>query len=65
MSESKHYYQALMLQKVGTALVRIPGAYHSINARPSQMIAQVLNSAAWFERHRKKPDTLPKGASTP
>ena len=65
MSESEQYYQALKLQKVDTALVRIPGASHSINARPSQMIAQVLNSAAWFERYRKNPDTLPKGTSTP
>jgi acylaminoacyl-peptidase len=55
ISESEQYYQALKLLKVDTALVRIPGASHSINARPSQMIAQVLNSAAWFERHRHVP----------
>jgi acylaminoacyl-peptidase len=54
ISEAEQYYQALKLQKVDTALVRIPGASHSINARPSQMIAQVLNSAAWFERYRKQ-----------
>ena len=38
--------------KVETALVRIPGASHGINQRPSQMIAQVLNSAAWFARYQ-------------
>lgn len=52
ISESEQYYQALKLLKVETALVRIPGASHSINLRPSQMLAQVLNTAAWFERHR-------------
>jgi len=52
IAQSEEFYQALKLQKVDTALVRIPGASHSINARPSQMIAQVLNTAAWFERYR-------------
>jgi acylaminoacyl-peptidase len=55
MSESEQYYQALKLLKVDTALVRIPGASHSINNRPSQMVAQVLNSAAWFERYGARP----------
>jgi len=64
ISESEQYYQALKLLKVDTALVRIPGASHSINARPSQMIAQILNTAAWFERHRYRADTDGK-ASTP
>jgi len=60
ISESEQYYQALKLQKVDTALVRIPGASHSINARPSQMLAQVLNTSAWFERYRVKDDTAKK-----
>lgn len=54
MAESEQYYQALRLRRVPSALVRIPGASHSINARPSQMLAQVLNTAAWFERHRRR-----------
>lgn len=54
MSESEQYYQALKLLKVETALVRIPNASHAINLRPSQMIAQVLHTAAWFERHGAK-----------
>jgi acylaminoacyl-peptidase len=53
ISESEQFYQALKLRKIDTALVRIPGASHSINRRPSQMIAQVLNTAGWFEKHRK------------
>jgi acylaminoacyl-peptidase len=37
-----------------TVLVRIPGASHTINARPSNLLAQVLNTTAWFERYRVK-----------
>jgi len=54
MAESEQYFQALRLRKVPSALVRIPGASHAIGQRPSQMIAQVLNTAAWFERHRRR-----------
>jgi len=54
MAESEQYYQALRLKRVPSALVRIPGASHNIAQRPSQMLAQVLNTAARFERHRKR-----------
>jgi dipeptidyl aminopeptidase/acylaminoacyl peptidase len=54
ISESEQYYQALKLLRVDTAMVRIPGASHGINARPSNMIAQVLNTLAWFERYPAK-----------
>lgn len=54
IAEAEQYYQALRLQRVPSALVRIPGASHNIAQRPSQMLAQVLNTAAWFERHRKR-----------
>jgi dipeptidyl aminopeptidase/acylaminoacyl peptidase len=53
-SEAEQFYQALQLRKVDTAMLRIPGASHSINARPSNMLAQVLNTLAWFEKYRKK-----------
>ncbi len=62
ISEAEQYYQALKLLNVETALVRIPGASHSINARPSQMIAQVLNTAAWFDRYKVD---RPQEAATP
>jgi dipeptidyl aminopeptidase/acylaminoacyl peptidase len=52
MAESEQYYQALKLRRVPTALARIPGAAHSISARPSHLIAQVLHTLAWFERYR-------------
>jgi dipeptidyl aminopeptidase/acylaminoacyl peptidase len=54
ISETEQYYQALKLLRVETAMVRIPGASHGINARPSNMIAQVLNTLAWFERYATK-----------
>ena len=52
ISETEQYYQALKLRRVDTAMVRIPGASHGINARPSNLIAQVLNTLGWFERYR-------------
>jgi dipeptidyl aminopeptidase/acylaminoacyl peptidase len=51
ISETEQYYQALKLRRIDTAMVRIPGASHGINARPSNMIAQVLNTIGWFERY--------------
>jgi dipeptidyl aminopeptidase/acylaminoacyl peptidase len=52
--ESEQYYQALKLRGIDTALVRIPGASHSLAKRPSQMIAKVAAILAWFERHSGK-----------
>ncbi|MEM6775059.1 MAG: S9 family peptidase [Pseudomonadota bacterium] len=51
ISEAEQYYQALKLRGIPTAMVRIPGAYHSIAKRPSQLIAKVTAILAWFERH--------------
>jgi len=50
MSESEQFYQALKLEEVETALVRIPGASHGIAARPSQLAAKVAHVLEWFER---------------
>ena len=52
LSEAKQLYHALKLRRIDTALVEIPGAYHNISNRPSQLIAKVLNTVAWFERYR-------------
>jgi dipeptidyl aminopeptidase/acylaminoacyl peptidase len=51
ISETEQYYQALKLRGVDTAMVRIPGASHSIARRPSQLMAKVAAVLAWFERH--------------
>ena len=52
ISESEQYYQALKIQGVETAMVRIPEAGHGIARRPSHLIAKVLHILAWFERER-------------
>lgn len=59
ISEAEQFYQALKLRKVDTALVRIPEASHEINRRPSNMLAQVLNTIGWFERYGAKGDAKP------
>jgi dipeptidyl aminopeptidase/acylaminoacyl peptidase len=51
-SEAEQFYQALKLRKIDTALLRIPGASHEINTRPSNLLAQVLNTIGWFDKHR-------------
>jgi dipeptidyl aminopeptidase/acylaminoacyl peptidase len=51
ISETEQYYKALKLQKVETAMVRIPGASHGIAARPSNLIAKVVYIMKWFETY--------------
>ena len=50
-SEAEQFYQALQLEEVETALVRIPGASHSIAARPSHLASKVAHILEWFQRH--------------
>lgn len=52
MSETEQYYQALKLQQVDTAMVRIPEASHGMASRPTQLIGKTLNILAWFEKYR-------------
>lgn len=51
-SEAKQLYGALKIRKIPTALVELPGAYHGIANRPSQLIAKVDNILAWFRNYR-------------
>ncbi len=51
MSETEQYYQALKLQKVESAMVRIQGAGHGIAARPSNLITKVAYILKWFDMH--------------
>jgi acylaminoacyl-peptidase len=53
ISESEQFYQALKLRKIDTVLVRIPGASHSMAARPSHLMAKVAHVLAWFQRYGK------------
>lgn len=52
ISEAEQFYAALKLRKIDTLLVRLPGASHGINSRPSQMLTQVLSTIGWFDRHK-------------
>ena len=54
MSESEQFYQALQMNSVPTALVRIPNSSHSIAARPSGLIAKAAYVLGWFERYRSE-----------
>ena len=52
IGESEQFYLALKLQKVETAMVRIPEASHGIASRPSNLIAKVVNILGWFEKYK-------------
>lgn len=52
LSEAKQLYHALKLRKVETALVEVPGAFHFIANRPSQLITKIDHIVAWFNRYR-------------
>jgi acylaminoacyl-peptidase len=51
MWESEQYYQALRLRGVDTLLVRVPGAPHALDQRPSQLISRIAHILAWFAKH--------------
>ena len=54
VSEAEQYYSALQLKGVPTALVKVPGASHSITNRPSQSAAKASAIIAWFDKYRKR-----------
>lgn len=57
VSESEQLYSALKLQRVPTALVKVPDASHGgIAGRPSQSAAKAAAIIAWFDKYRTKPD---------
>lgn len=51
ISETEQYYQALKIQGVETAMVRIPGASHGIYRKPSNLMAKVEYILWWFDKH--------------
>jgi dipeptidyl aminopeptidase/acylaminoacyl peptidase len=57
ITESEQFYQALKLRKIDTVLVRVPGASHSIAARPSHLIAHAAYVLKWFDTHPGKKPT--------
>ena len=52
IAESEQFYAALKLQKVESAMVRIPGSGHGIANRPSNLVAKVASILAWFEKYK-------------
>ncbi|TMP16531.1 S9 family peptidase [Pseudoalteromonas sp. S2893] len=54
ISETEQFYQALKLQGVDTAMVRIPNASHGITARPSNLMTKVAYIQWWFDKHSNK-----------
>ncbi|MDF9797956.1 dipeptidyl aminopeptidase/acylaminoacyl peptidase [Catalinimonas alkaloidigena] len=53
LSEAKQLYHALKIRQVETALVEIPGSYHNISNRPSQLITKIDHILAWFDKYRE------------
>ncbi len=51
IAESEQFYQALRLRGIDTLLVRVPGASHSLDARPSLLNARIAYILAWFAKH--------------
>lgn len=51
ISETEQYYQALKIQGVDTAMVRIPGASHGIYKKPSNLMTKVEYILWWFDKH--------------
>ena len=53
LSEAKQLYHALKIRKIETVLVEVPGSYHYIANRPSQLITKIDHILAWFDRYKK------------
>src|SRR5688572_3429765 len=65
ISESEQYYQALRIRGIDTLLVRVPGASHSLDARPSLLNARIAYILAWFAKHDPSSQQPPDGATAP
>ncbi|MGH8131606.1 MAG: prolyl oligopeptidase family serine peptidase [Steroidobacteraceae bacterium] len=65
IAESEQFYQALRLRGVDTLLVRVPGAPHALDQRPSQLIARIAYILAWFAKHDPASPKEPSEPSEP
>ncbi len=50
-AEAEQLFDALMLRGVPTALIKAPGAFHDMAARPSHSAAKANAVLAWFARY--------------
>ena len=56
LDQTLQLYGALQLQRVPTALMRVPGAGHeSLASRPSQYAAEIAATLAWFHKYDVPP----------
>ncbi len=53
ISETEQYYQALQLRGIESAMVRVPGASHSLHTRPSNLMAKPAYVTYWFNKYRE------------
>ncbi|MCG7546744.1 S9 family peptidase [Pseudoalteromonas sp. Of7M-16] len=53
ISETEQFYQALKLQNIDTAMVRMPNMSHALTARPSYLQQKLEYILWWFERYER------------
>jgi dipeptidyl aminopeptidase/acylaminoacyl peptidase len=51
-SEAEQFYTALKLRRIPTAMLRIPDASHSVEAKGSNLLAQFVYTIGWFDKYR-------------
>ncbi|WP_144214217.1 S9 family peptidase [Shewanella donghaensis] len=52
IAETEQFYQALKLQNIDTAMVRIPDSPHGIYKRPSNLMSKVAHILWWFDQYK-------------
>ncbi len=62
IAESEQFYQALKLRGVDTLLLRVPGAPHALDLRPSQLIARNRYILAWFGKYAETGGAVVSGS---
>lgn len=56
LDQTLQLYDALQLRTVPAALMRVPGAGHeNLGSRPSQLVAEIAATLAWFHRYDLSP----------
>jgi len=58
MPQTEEYYQALMMRKVPTAMVRFNEEFHGTTSKPSNFMRTQLYLRYWFEKHGRGPTKL-------
>ena len=52
--QTEEYYQALMMRKIPTAMVRFNEEFHGTTSKPSNFLRTQLYLRSWFEKHSRK-----------